>query len=105
VLGIGARRTSDPRQIARVLALDRAEDLAAALLAPLDDSDLGSLAKQSAAIKAYDATFPLQTATVELSLPADGNQVGALGWQDMQQLAARLLQEDEYQPEPLALEP
>src|SRR5215475_2269131 len=41
VLGIGARRSADPRQVARVLAHGRAERVAAALLEPIDDLELG----------------------------------------------------------------
>jgi len=92
VLGIGPHRSADPRQIARVHALDRAEQMAAALVdEPLDDPDLSSLARQRAVIAALDATFPLATATLELELPADAAQLGALSWQDMQALAARVL--------------
>jgi len=97
LLGIGARRHADARQIARVEALERAADLSAALLAPLDDDTLGSLARQRAAVTVLDATFPLATATLEVQLPADQAGVQALGWQQLQQLAAQLTGEDEYQ--------
>jgi hypothetical protein len=94
LLGIGARRAADPRQIARVEAAARAADLAAALLSPLDDDELGSLARQRAAVTVLDATFPIQTATVELELPLDSEGVSQLGWAEMQRLAARLLGSD-----------
>lgn len=93
LLGIGPARAANPRQIARVQAMARAERLAEALLAPLDDDDLSSLAQQRAAVTVLDATFPLQQATVELELPAEEAGVQALGWEQMQALAARLLDE------------
>ena len=71
----------------------RAERLAEALLAPLDDEALGSLAQQRAAVTVLDATFPLQQTTVEVELPAEEAGVQALGWEQMQALAARLLDE------------
>ena len=104
LLGIGAHRSGDPRQIARVAALARAESLADALLAPLDDDELGSLARQRAAVVALDATFPLATASIEVSLPVDEASVSTLSWQEMQVLAARLLDQDEtYQDVPALL--
>jgi hypothetical protein len=93
LLGISGIRTANPRQIARVAALERAETLAEALLAPLDDIDLGSLARQRAAVTVLDATFPIQTTQVEVEIPADSDGVEALGWEQMQALAARLLDE------------
>ena len=91
LLGIGPRRAASPRQIARVQALERAQDLADALLAPLDDDELGSLARQRAAVTVLDATFPLATVSAEVELPADEGEVAALGWGEMQRLAAQLL--------------
>lgn len=91
LLGIGPRRGADPRQIARVAAAERADEVAAALLAPLDDSDLSSLARQRAAQVILGETFPIQTTTVEVELPLDGEGVAALSWQDMQVLASKLL--------------
>jgi len=105
VLGIGARRTADPRQIARVRALDRAEAVADALVdAPLDDASLGTLERQRAVISMLDATFPLAQAQVEISLPVDGSEVQSMGWQDMQQLASRLLEDEGYQQVPEVVE-
>jgi len=91
LLGISANRTGSARQMARLEAQQRAADVAAALLAPLDDSDLGSLSRQAAAVKILDATEPIQTASVEVELPADETGVQGLGWAEMQQLAAKLL--------------
>jgi len=69
----------------------RADEAAAALVdAPLDDPDLSTLARQRAVLAMLDATYPIQTASVEVEIPADG--VAGLGWQDMQALAARLLE-------------
>ena len=101
LLGIGARRAGDPRQHARLAALERADEIAAALLAPLDDDELGSMSKQVAATKILDATFPIQTVEVEVTLPGSADEVGSLSWQQMQQLAAQLLG---TQPVPSELE-
>jgi len=68
----------------------RAEDLAAALLEPLDDAGLGSMAKQTAAVRILDAVAPHQTASLEVSLPLDEAGVEGLGWTEMQALAQRL---------------
>ena len=92
LLGIGPRRAADPRQVARLEAHERAEQLAAALvIGPLEDPNLSTLQRQAAAVTILDQTFPLQTATVEVEIPAEG--VSGLGWADMQALAARLLEE------------
>lgn len=91
LLGIGPARSGNPRQVARVAAAERADELALALLAPLDDRRLSSMEKQRAAVTAIDATFPLQSTTVDLELPTDAGEIGAMGWEAMQQLAARLL--------------
>lgn len=94
LLGIGPNRVANPRQIARVQALDRAHELAAALVdAPLDDASLSTIERQRAVLAALDATFPLQQMTVEVELPATAAAVPELGWVEMQQLAARLLDE------------
>jgi hypothetical protein len=96
LLGIGATRVANPRQIARIQALDRAHELAQALVtAPLDDPELTTLERQRAVLAALDATFPLQTMTVELELPASVDDVPAMGWEAMQSVAARLLDDGE----------
>jgi hypothetical protein len=92
LLGIGPSRVANPRALARLAAQERAEDIAAALLAPLDDRKLSSLEAQGAARTILGETFPLSTATIELDLPSDAEQVGSMGWADMQALAARLLE-------------
>jgi len=91
LLGVGPVRGANPRQTARLLATARAQDVAEALLAPLDDGKLGSLERQGAMLRMLDATWPLQQTTVEVELPADEAGVEALSWAQMQALAAELL--------------
>lgn len=74
-----------------MLAAARAEDVAEALLAPLDDRKLGAMDRQRAATVILGETFPLASATVEVELPASVEDVGSLGWRDLQALAARVL--------------
>lgn len=94
LLGIGPRRTASARQIARVHALERSEALAIALVdGPLDDPSLSTVERQVAALRAIDATFPLAQVSAELSIPADADTAGQMGWQEMRQLAAQLLGE------------
>jgi hypothetical protein len=96
LLGIGAAGRGSPRAIARQAALRRSFELAAAIVdGPLDDPELGSIARQAAAIRAVDATFPLQSASLEIELPASAGDVQGLSWQDLQALAGRLLGEGE----------
>ncbi|HSV08571.1 MAG TPA: hypothetical protein VLI07_18790 [Candidatus Binatus sp.] len=91
LLGIGPARVAQPRQIARLKAQERAEEIAAALvIAPLEDPSLGTLERQRAVVTMLAETYPLATASVEVEVPAAG-EVGSLGWADMQALAARLL--------------
>lgn len=94
LLGIGPRNAANPRALARLAAQERAEEVAAALLAPLDDRKLGSLELQAAARTILGETFPLSTATIEVELPTEAHEVGAMGWADMQALASRLLAPD-----------
>ena len=94
LLGIGPRRAASARQIARIQAIERAEQLATAIVsAPLDDPNLSTIERQRAALAALDATFPLAQVSAELSIPADGETASAMGWQEMRQLAAQLLDE------------
>ena len=94
LLGIGPSRAGNPRSHARLLALERAEELAQALVTgPLDDPSLGAVERQAAAIRALDATYPLASTSLEIELPADAGEVGAMSWADMQRLAARMLDE------------
>jgi hypothetical protein len=53
---------------------------------PLDDKKLGTVERQVAVLKALDATFPLQTATVELSL----NDPDSMSLQDMEHVLSLL---------------
>ena len=92
LLGIGPRRAASPRAIARMQAQERAEQLATAIVAaPLDDPSLGTIERQTAALRALDATYPLASTSVELSIPADADSAASMSWADMQALAARLL--------------
>lgn len=94
LLGIGPRTAGNPRALARLAAQERAEEIAAALVdGPLDDRGITALERQTAVIRALDATYPLQSATFEVELPADAEGVAGLGWAEMQALAARLLEE------------
>jgi hypothetical protein len=91
LLGISASRTADPRQAARMAALARVEEIAAAIVdGPLDDENLSTLERQSAVLKAVDATFPLALTTVEIELPANAEGVQDMGWESMVALAAKL---------------
>lgn len=90
LLGIGPRSNGNPRAVARLQAAARADDIAAALLSPLDSHKLAPLEKQRAAVVIMDATFPLQRETAELSIPASADDVGSMDWRSMQALAAQL---------------
>jgi len=90
LLGIGTNRAADPRQLLRLAAHDRAETIAEAMLAPLDDGQLGSLARQGAALRVLDAAFPLATVSLDVELPADAEGMSSMGWAEMQALAAQL---------------
>jgi hypothetical protein len=92
LLGVGPRGMANPRMVARVAAAERAEELALALLAPLDDRKLGSMDRQQAARVILGETFPQATATIDVEIPASAEDVAALGWQDLQALAARVLE-------------
>jgi hypothetical protein len=75
------------------VAIRRSDSIVRALVdEPLDDPTLSSVARQRAVISMLDAVFPLATVSAEIELPADAEGVEQLGWADMQQLAARLLQ-------------
>jgi hypothetical protein len=92
LLGITARRASSPVQMARMRAQERAEALAEAIIdGPLDDAELGSVARQRAAIGAVELLYPQVTASLDVALPDEADGVGEMGWQEMQQLAAQLL--------------
>jgi hypothetical protein len=71
--------------------MERAADVAAAMLAPLDDEALPSMARQAAAVRLLDATWPLQQVTLEAELPADEAGLEGMSWQQMQALALELL--------------
>jgi len=90
LLGYSPGGNANPRAIARIAAAAAADEIAAALLAPLSDRKLGTVEKQRAAALVLGETFPLQRETVELELPADAAGIGSMDWQSMQALAARL---------------
>jgi len=87
VLGIGASRRADPRAVMRLRAAQRANELARAIVDGPLDADLDAVVKQQAALRAVDATFPLQTASMTLSIDDPDD----MSWNDMQQLAVSLL--------------
>jgi hypothetical protein len=64
---------------AELLALERAEELARAIVeGPLDDPKLASVERQLAAIRAVDVTYPQAQTSIEVELPADAAGVRAL---------------------------
>ena len=92
LLGISSRRAAQPVQLARIRAQERAEALAEAVVdGPLDDTELGSVARQQAAVRALELLYPQVTASLDVALPDEADEVGSMGWQEMQQLAQRLL--------------
>jgi hypothetical protein len=88
ILGIGPRTASSPRAAMRLRAAQRANELARAVIDGPLDADLTPLERQAAALKAVDATFPLQSGTIELSISDDPD---SMSWNDMQRLASSLL--------------
>lgn len=91
LLGVGPARVGSARQHARLAALERAQDLAEALVhGPLDDRKLGSVERQVAAVRVLDAVEPLQSVSLEVSLPGTAEDVAGLGWEDMLRLAEQL---------------
>src|SRR5262249_11041091 len=91
LLGIGARRSGDPRQVARVRAVARSLDLATALVdGPLDDPELGTIERQQAVVRMLGETFPLATVSASVELPGAAGDVPSMGWQAMQALGAQL---------------
>ena len=92
LLGIGPNRVGSARQRARLAAAVRAEEIAQALVDDvLDDESLSAMQRQAAVLRILDATEPLESLSLEVTLPSDAAEVEAMGWQDMQALAARLL--------------
>src|SRR5580765_3362188 len=91
LLGVGPRGMANPRAVARVAAAERAADIAEALLAPLDARGLAPLDRQRAAAVILGETFPAASLSVEVELPRDEAEVSAMGWAELQALAASLL--------------
>ena len=94
-LGISASRAADPRQQARLAAQNRAQEIADGLLAPLDDPDLSSVARQRSAVTILDSLWPQEQTTVTVEMPSDEAGVQSLSWAQMQHLAAQLLGDNE----------
>lgn len=90
-LAVGSVRSADPRQLSRIRAQARAEEIASQLLAPLDDSTLSATAQQRSAVTILDALWPQQTVSLTVEVPSDEAGVQGLTWQEMQSLAAQLL--------------
>ena len=89
-LGIGPRRSADPRAIARIRAIDRAEAIAAGLVdAPLDDPSVSTIERQRAIVTMLGETFPLASVSVTIE-PETTEDVAGLGWRDLRALAASL---------------
>lgn len=66
---------------------------------PLDDPQIGTLARQRALLAALDSLYPKVTASVEVGLPDEPDGVPQMGWEAMSQLAGSLLAgEDEVVP-------
>jgi hypothetical protein len=59
----------------------------------LDDEQLGTLARQRALISAAELLYPQVSATLDVELPAEPEQVTGMGWSELQALAARVLDE------------
>ena len=85
---LGLKR-ADPRLLARVALLERAEDVAEAIVtAPLDSERLGVLERQKAMIQAHGFAF---TETADVERPASASEVAAMGWRAVEKLAEVLL--------------
>ena len=87
VLGIGPKTAANPRAVMRLLAAQRANELASAVVDGPLDADLGPIERQKAALAALDATFPLEPATLQVEL----GDPESMSWEDMQRLASSLL--------------
>lgn len=105
-LGITSRRAATPVQAARVRAQERAERYAEVIVdEPLDDPEIGSIARQRAAIAALELLYPQVTATLDLELPEEPDGVQSMGWEAMQRLAAQLLGEGTPAGTPVLADP
>jgi len=86
LLGITPRTAADPRQLARLRAHERAEEIARALIDdPLDRiEDAGK--RQAAVIAGLEQAWPSVRATIEAELPEDEAGMQALGWEELRKL-------------------
>jgi hypothetical protein len=91
LLGIPPSGRANPRHLARLRALARAEEMAEAFVdGPLDDPRLSSLQRQVAVNRILDAVFPLAEVSASVEFPASPDQIEAMSWSEMQVLAGRL---------------
>ena len=80
---------ADPRLLAKLILLDRAEEVARRIVdAPLDDERMGTLERQKALLAAHAFAFD-EKADVER--PASASEVAAMGWRAVEKLAEVLL--------------
>lgn len=107
LLGVGPNRIGSARQRARLRAAERADELALALVdGPLDDADLSSFMRQTAALRVLDAVEPLATLSLEATMPSSSDEVSSMSWEALQTLASRLLeQQQQSEAAPLQLLP
>jgi hypothetical protein len=70
----------------------RADDFARVIVDEPLDAEIGAVAKQRAAIDALELLYPPATVKLEVDAPVDEQGVEALGWAEMQALAAQLLE-------------
>jgi hypothetical protein len=90
-LGITARTAAQPLALSRMRAQERAEAAAHALVdGPLDDPELGTIARQQAVLRMLELLYPQATVQASVELPADPEGVASMGWQELQALAAQL---------------
>lgn len=88
LLGITARSAADPRQLARIRAQERAEEIARALIDEPLDADLTPQQRQPLVIAGLEQAFPKVTAQLAVEMPSDQAGFEALGWDELRQLEA-----------------
>ena len=86
-LELGITRPSSLRSLLAANVYAERERVVTAALAPIRDSDLGSAAKQRAALALLDAVEPQDRATLDVPLPHDADGIAALGAGDLRALA------------------
>jgi hypothetical protein len=99
ILGISARGAAEPLALSRIRAQERAEAAAHALVdAPLDDPELGTIARQQAVLRMLELLYPQASLQASVELPADPEGVASMGWQDLQALASQLVTSGDQAP-------